>query len=207
MNSTQNYFLSKIVPLAQADMKKSGILASLTIAQAIIESGWGNSTLTKKGNALFGIKAGQSWKGKRLSCNTWEVYDGTRVDIVDSFRAYNSWGESVADHSNFLRGVRIGNKLRYQAVIGEKDYKKACRAIQSAGYATAPNYADSLIKVIEDYNLYQYDKVGYCDTIKRAKAKGILSGEQFWQEVLDGKRKPTSQDIKNLIDNAVKAAR
>ena len=78
---TNAEFIEKVAALAVADWKKTGvILPSVTIAQAILESGWGNSALTVKGNALFGIKAGNSWKGKRMSCRTWEIYDGKRVD-------------------------------------------------------------------------------------------------------------------------------
>lgn len=170
-----NEFIAKVAPMAQKAMAFSGVLASLTIAQAILESGWGESGLTKKGNALFGIKASSSWKGKRLNCKTFEFYSGNRVDIVDAFRAYDSWQESVNDHSNFVCGVRLGNNsLRYQAVIGEKDYKKACHAIHKAGYATAPNYATSLIKIIEDYKLYQYDNV---DMTQQPQAYYIWCGK------------------------------
>jgi hypothetical protein len=152
MTTAQKNFIDRVGKMAQADMARSGILASLSVAQAIIESGWGNSGLTRSGNALFGIKAGTSWKGPRLSCKTFEYYDGKRTDITDAFRAYGSWEESVADHSAFLRGLG-----RYKAVVGEKDYKKACRAIHAAGYATAPNYADALISLIEQYGLTKWD--------------------------------------------------
>ena len=91
-------FIERVGALAAADMKKSGVLASLTIAQAILESGWGKSGLTVKANALFGIKAGKSWKGKVYSAQTQECYDGaTFTTITALFRAYDSWAESVAD--------------------------------------------------------------------------------------------------------------
>ena len=128
MTNDQKNFIEKVGALAVADAQKSGVLPSLIIAQAIIESDWGRSGLTKKGNALFGIKAGSSWKGARLNCKTFEYYSGKRTDIADCFRAYGSWEESVADHGAFLRGLS-----RYKAVIGEKDYKKACHAIKAAG--------------------------------------------------------------------------
>ena len=143
--------------MAQSDWKKNGIiLPSVTIAQAILESGWGRSTLTVKGNALFGIKAGSGWKGKRLSLKTWEVYDGKRTDIIDAFRAYDSWEESVADHSAFL-----GSLARYRNIVGNTDPEKVCRLLQQDGYATAPNYADSLIGLIGQYDLGQYDLTQY----------------------------------------------
>lgn len=149
-------FIERVGALAVADMKKSGVLASLTIAQAILESGWGKSGLTVKANALFGIKAGTSWKGKVYSAQTQECFDGaTFTTITALFRAYESWAESVADHSALLTGA-----ARYKAVIGERDYKTACRAIHAAGYATDPQYADKLIQIIESYSLTAYDGAG-----------------------------------------------
>ena len=150
---TRDDFIEKVGALAVADYPKSRVLPSLTIAQAILESGWGKSGLTVNANALFGIKAGKDWKGKRVNCKTFEYYDGERVDIVDCFRAYDSWTESVADHGAFLAGLS-----RYKAVIGEQDYRKACQAIQAAGYATAPNYAEVLTGLIEQYGLVRFDK-------------------------------------------------
>ena len=149
----QRKFLAMVGPLAQADMQKSGILASLTIAQAILESGWGASELATKANALFGIKADARWSGKAYSKDTKECYDGaTYTTITALFRAYDSWAESVADHSAFL----LANK-RYAAVVGERDYKVACKAIKAAGYATDPGYPQKLIGLIEKYGLTVYD--------------------------------------------------
>lgn len=149
----QKEFIEKLGPLAAKEMKKSGILASLTIAQAILESGWGKSGLTVKGNALFGIKATPNWKGKVYSAKTNECYDGkTLTTITAAFRAYGSWEESVADHTAILL------LPRYKALVGEKDYKKACKEIQRAGYATDPGYSGKLISLIETYNLTRFDK-------------------------------------------------
>lgn len=149
----QRKFLAIVGPLAQADMQKSGILASLTIAQAILESGWGTSELATKANALFGIKADARWSGKAYSKDTKECYDGATYTTINAlFRAYDSWAESVADHSAFL----LANK-RYAAVVGERDYKAACKAIKAAGYATDPGYPQKLIGLIEKYGLTVYD--------------------------------------------------
>lgn len=154
MTTEQKNFIKKVGALASADMKKSGVLASLTVAQAILESAWGKSELAAGGNALFGIKATKSWKGKVYCKDTKECYDG--VNLVDvknaAFRAYDSWEESVEDHSAFLKA----NK-RYKEVVGETDYKKACEAIKAAGYATDPDYVEKLVKLIEDYELTEFD--------------------------------------------------
>lgn len=142
----QKEFLSRIIPLAKADMKKTKILASLTIAQAILESGWGTSALARKSNNLFGIK------GNGKNYKTFEYINGKRVDIVDSFKVYPDWETSVTDHSGLF--LRLS---RYQNLIGEKDYRKACRKVYEDGYATAPNYTEALIKIIEQYKLYEHD--------------------------------------------------
>ena len=153
LTPSQKSFIDKVGALATADMKKSGVLASLTMAQAILESGWGASALTANANALFGIKADSRWSGRVYSIGTQECYDGTHfVNEVALFRAYDSWEHSVSDHSAFLRA-----NSRYAAVVGEKDYKKVCTAIHKAGYATDPGYADKLIKLIESYGLMSYD--------------------------------------------------
>ena len=168
---TNSEFIARVAFLAQEEWKKNGIiLPSVTVAQAILESGWGRSTLTVKGNALFGIKAGAGWKGKRLSLKTWEVYDGKRRDITDAFRAYGCWEESVADHSAFL-----GSLSRYRDIVGNTDPEKVCRLLQKAGYATAPDYADVLIGLIKQFDLTQYD----CFT-------GWRQQGGFWQYHRDG---------------------
>ncbi|PZO93944.1 MAG: lysin [Streptococcus pyogenes] len=126
------------------------ILPSLTAAQAILESGWGKYA---PHNALFGIKADASWTGKSFNTKTQEEYQpGVVTDIVDRFRAYDSWDESILDHGKFLN-----DNPRYQEVTGETDYKKACHAIKDAGYATASGYAELLIQLIEENDLQSWD--------------------------------------------------
>jgi len=149
----QKNFIATVGAMASADMQKSGVLASLTIAQAILESGWGTSALAVNANALFGIKADSRWNGRVYSKSTLECYDGVNfTSEVALFRAYDSWQHSVNDHSAFLLAGS-----RYKDVIGERNYKKACTAIHRAGYATDPGYADKLINLIEKYSLTDYD--------------------------------------------------
>lgn len=155
--SKQSKFIMKIGSMAQKDMAQNNVLASLTIAQAILESNWGESGLTKAANNLFGIKG--KYKNQGHISKTFEFYNGKRVEIDAEFRKYPSWQESLNDHSEFIKSVKDGKRSRYAKVIGEKDYKKACKYIQEAGYATAPTYADVLIKLIEDFNLNEFDKI------------------------------------------------
>lgn len=144
-------FLDKIKQGCLDGWTKYKILPSLTAAQAILESGWGKYA---PHNALFGIKADSSWTGKSFNTKTQEEYQPDVVtDIVDRFRAYDSWTDSIVDHGKFLN-----ENPRYHAVIGETDYKKACHAIKDAGYATANGYAELLIQLIEENDLQKWDE-------------------------------------------------
>lgn len=165
LTKAQKKFIDKIGKLANADMKKTGVLASVTVAQAIIESAWGTSTLAKKAKNLFGMKAniGGSWKsewdGKKYKVKTQEYLNGRYVTITDSFRKYKTIQQSVSDHSAYLLGSEIRKGvLRYAGIKGCKSYEKTAKIIKKGGYATAPNYVDALVNVIEKYNLDQFDQ-------------------------------------------------
>lgn len=149
----QKAFINKIGPMASADMAASGILASLTIAQAILESGWGKSGLTTAANNLFGIKG--TYNGQGYTCKTQE-WDGSKYVTVDAtFRKYPSWAESLADHSALF------NRLdRYKNLRGLTDYKLACRYVREDGYATDPNYTAKLVSLVETYDLTIWDGTG-----------------------------------------------
>ncbi|MEC1744094.1 glucosaminidase domain-containing protein [Schinkia azotoformans] len=149
-------FIDEIAPHAQRIAKKFNILASLIIAQAIHESNWGKSGLAEKGKNLFGIKG--NYKGQSITMLTLEVYNGKSLKVNAAFRKYPSWYESLYDLANlYINGVSW-DRNKYKKIIGETDYKRACTAVQAAGYATDPNYATKLIKTIESNNLTQYDQ-------------------------------------------------
>lgn len=148
---TNNEFLAYIKPLCIADHKKTGILASMTGAQAIIESNWGRSGLSVKGNNLFGMKG--SYQGQSVTMRTKEVINGFSYITIDAkFRKYPSFKESIEDHGRLLSSA-----ARYKNLVNCKDYRTACKLIQKDGYATSPTYADTLIKTIEKYHLYEWD--------------------------------------------------
>ncbi|QUL57696.1 glucosaminidase domain-containing protein [Paenibacillus tritici] len=152
----ESEFISKMVTFAVSDMQRSRIPASLTIAQAAQESGWGTSGLTVKANNLFGIKG--SGPAGSLPFRTTEYRNGQAVQVSALFRAYNNWGESVADHSALItEGVSWNRKL-YSKAIGV-DGHTAAREMAAAGYATDPDYAAKLIQIMNSYNLTQYDEV------------------------------------------------
>ncbi len=140
-------YIKTFKELAIAEMKRSGIPASITMAQACIESGDGNSRLAKKANNHFGIKCHNDWNGKEIH------HDDDKKN--ECFRKYTSVYESFRDHSNYLL-----SKSRYEFLfeLDPLDYKAWARGLKKAGYATDPSYAGALIGVIEEYKLYTLDQ-------------------------------------------------
>lgn len=155
-----NEFLEKIKDGAMSAQKRYGVLASLTMAQAVLETGWGKASV---GNNIFGIKADASWNGPTTEASTQEWYGGKYVTINAGFRSYPSIAASVEDHAKFL-----AENSRYRNIIGCTDFKKACENIQADGYATDPDYAEKLISIIVANGLTQYDAPApvWCDTTK-----------------------------------------
>lgn len=150
MGYTAESFLKVLKPYVLEDMKKTGILASLTAAQAFIESNKGNSGLTQKANNLFGIKG--SYNGQSVVMKTTEYVNGIPIRVDAYFRKYPSWLESIADHSRLFN-----QNKRYANLRGCTDYRQACINVQKDGYATSPTYANTLIKTIEAHELYEWD--------------------------------------------------
>ena len=145
-------FILSIMPGAIKAYEEYGVLPSLTLAQAILESRWGKSKLAANNNNLFGIKAGNDWQGDTVNYKTGEQRsDGSRYTINADFRSYDNVADSITDHAKLL------TKERYKKVLSAKDYKEACYAVREAGYATSLNYAKNLINVIETYGLNQWD--------------------------------------------------
>lgn len=142
-------FINYLAPYAD-QIKEQGVLPSVAIAQAIIESRSGQSGLALNDNNLFGIKG--TYNGYGASYQTKEYYGGQYVTVQSTFRSYPSWEASILDHAKFLN-----DNSRYHAVIGETDYHKFTKGLQNAGYATSPTYAQTLDNVIEAYGLYQFD--------------------------------------------------
>lgn len=153
---SQNEFIEKVSKGAISTYKKYKVLPSISIAQAILESGWGDSGLTQKANNLFGIKAIGGWTGKYVVMMTTEWYGGTSVQLEQPFRAYDSWDGSIEDHAVFLvENSRYGEAGFFSA----SDYRGQAIALQAAGYATDPQYAQGLCDMVQMYGLDKYDKV------------------------------------------------
>lgn len=149
-------FIKEISPAAQNVQRSYGIRASLIMAQAILESNFGQSDLASKYNNLFGVKAGTT--DKNIKLETKEYIDGKWITIKDDFAWYDSWSDSIIAHAKLMREGVDWDKNLYEDVIAADNYKDAAKSIQEAGYATDPTYADKLIEVIEQYKLYEYDR-------------------------------------------------
>ncbi|BDR86151.1 glycoside hydrolase family 73 protein [Clostridium tetani] len=149
-------FINSVKDGAIASMKKYKVLASITIAQAILESGWGKSKLTQECKNLFGVKAIGGWRGCKKSYPTYEYYSGKKVLINDYFRVYNSYSESIEDHALFLVN---NSRYKQHGFFNAKDYIGQANALQRAGYATSPIYEQQLISLIKQYNLNKYDDI------------------------------------------------
>lgn len=163
---TQSEVVKKVGPLFTADQKKSGILASVSMAQFILESAYGQSELGQKANNFFGMKkslsgnawAGSAWDGKSTySKQTKEYENGRYVTVVAKFRKYPDIETSIADHSAYLNGAMNGKRKRYSGLKGCKDHRKAAQIIKNGGYATSPDYVAKLCSVIKDWDLAKYD--------------------------------------------------
>lgn len=146
-----NKFVETIAPFVMLESTLSHILPSVTLSQAIIESKHGESGLTKKANNLFGIKG--SYRGQSVTMMTTEYIGGYYVKVPAKFRKYPNWWESISDHSYLLVSAK-----RYANIPGCDDHIKTCQNLQADGYATAPDYAHTLISYINKYDLTRFDK-------------------------------------------------
>ncbi len=144
---TRQEYISQWQVLAIEEMNRSGIPASITMAQGVLESGDGNSELSKKSNNHFGIKCKKSWKGKKV------YYDDDAKN--ECFRKYKTVEDSYIDHTNFLM-----DNQRYGSLFQLKhtNYKGWAKGLKKAGYATAHDYDKRLIKIVEENKLYRLDK-------------------------------------------------
>nr|NLI51580.1 hypothetical protein [Propionibacterium sp.] len=151
---TRQAFISRVAPAALASQQRTGVPASVTIAQAILESGWGQSQLTRRANNYFGIKCTAKASPTQRGCvalSTAEYVRGRRVTVVARFRAYANAQGSFEDHARLLAS-------RYRSAMAVTHHPETfARRLQSAGYATDPRYATRLIALMRQYRLDRYD--------------------------------------------------
>jgi len=146
-------FIQTLAPPAQEAQEEYGTRASLLIAQAALESNWGDSDLSRETNNYFGIKdanAGEEYATRE--------YNSEWTTVNASFKRYDSLAASVADYANLIKNGTSWDQDFYQPVLEANDYTEAAEAVQAAGYATDPDYADKLIQIIEQYQLYELDE-------------------------------------------------
>ncbi|MBS5821772.1 MAG: glycoside hydrolase family 73 protein [Enterococcus gilvus] len=155
-NLSRQEFVEKLAPHAKELQQGYGVLPSIILGQAILESNWGQSQLASEYKNLFGIKA--SGNQPKISLETKEYMNEQWITIQGDFKVYSTWEESLDDHTMlFVNGTNWNPQL-YAGVLTATDYKQAAQALQTAGYATDPDYANKIISVIETYNLDRYDR-------------------------------------------------
>jgi LysM repeat protein len=157
---TAEQYIAQFKDAAISDMKKSGVPASITMAQGMFESDYGNSSLAKVAKNHFGVKCHKDWGG-----DTYYMDDDAPNEC---FRKYNSVEESYDDHSNFLR---TRDRYKFLFDLSITDYKGWAKGLKQAGYATNPAYADKLIEIIERYNLQALDEGGTPQPIANVKVE------------------------------------
>lgn len=150
---TNSEFIEQIATYVKKYAYLYGIeVHSPIIAQAILESGWGKSSLASEYHNYFGLKCGGAWKGKSVNMATQEEYTaGVMTDIRDNFRVFDSMEDGVKGYFDFI------NYSRYANLKGVKDPEEYCRRIKADGYATSSRYVDSLLRVIRENNLTRFD--------------------------------------------------
>ena len=183
-DTPQEAYVKKWSKVAVTEMYRSGVPASITLAQGLLESRYGLSPLASKGNNHFGIKCHKDWKGKTMA------YDDDEKG--ECFRVYDSAAESFRDHSDFLR---YRDRYKFLFDLDTKDYKGWAYGLKKAGYATDPNYPTKLIKYIEDYKLYEYDSM----TLADFKARDVKE-----EKVEEQKKAPVAKEEPVKEDKTVK---
>lgn len=179
-------YIEQYKDIAIDEMNQYGIPASIKLAQALLESGNGNSYLAREANNHFGIKCGGVWQGKSV----------TRPDdhVRDCFRVYNDPQQSFRDHSQFLL------RKRYERLftLDKNDYKGWAKGLKEAGYATNPRYPELLIDLIERYQLYQYDRpeISYVNKEKREEKVEDIIHER---EIEEPETAMNTEAIKNAV--------
>lgn len=173
MNKSE--FIPTIAPLVQAENKKRGypLFSSVVIAQAICESGWGQSKIMMKANAIFGIKATSNWKGKVYNANTQECYDGVSyTNITACFRAYNSLAESISDYFDLITKLE-----RYRKATVAETPLECITAIKNGGYATSPTYINTIMSIINSNDLTKYDVNNSNNVDIEQIARDVIAGK------------------------------
>lgn len=149
-------FIAKIGPIAKEVDKSYDLLPSITIAQACLESDYGQSALSQKYNNLFGVKGTNPNTSAVLV--TKEYVKGKWINVKARFQIYDSYEASIRAHARLFQNGTTWNHKQYKHVLASKNYRDQAKALVTDGYATDPNYATKLTNLIEQYDLEKYDK-------------------------------------------------
>ena len=179
-NCTEEEYIEKVGPFYTKDEQKNGILACVSLAQNLLECGYGKTDLAQKGNNVHGMKcslsgnvwAGTTWDGSSLiEKDSPEVIDGVTVMKRSQFRSYGCLEDSIEDHAAYLLNAANGKKRRYEGLQGEKDYRKAIHIIKSGGYATDPLYEDKVCSLIERWGLERFNAPAGSESVSKPETE------------------------------------
>ncbi len=172
---TNSEFIEQIAKCVKKYAYVYGIeVHSPIIAQAILESGWGKSSLASKYHNYFGLKCGSAWKSKSVNMATKEEYKvGTLTNIRDNFRVYDSMEAGVKGYFDFI------NTSRYSNLKGVKNPEEYVKRIKADGYATSSKYVDNIMRVIRDNKLTRFDGNGDGDMRKEELTGRVLTGKEI----------------------------
>ena len=197
----KNEFIETIAPIIKNEANKRGYkICSVTIAQAILESGYGKSLLASKYHNYFGMKCGKYWKGKSVNLNTKEEYNGKVVNITDNFRVYDNMESGVKGYFDFI------STPRYEKLKKAKHYFEYANFIKECGYATSSSYVTSLTNLVNLYNLT------VCDRKDGLKSSSVVANEVInglWGNGEDRKNKLTEagynyEAIQTIVNKKLK---
>lgn len=182
---TREEYIDTYKHIAIEHMERYGIPASITLAQGILESASGNSTLAREANNHFGIKCHTDWKGGRT------FHDDDKPK--ECFRVYESAEQSFEDHAEFLSNHR---NRRYDSlfVYSHEDYRSWARGLKAAGYATAPDYAERLVHIIEENRLYLLDREGG-ESLYADAEQAIFTDEEIVRDVQHNSGSGNSDEV------------
>jgi LysM repeat protein len=181
---TQLAYIERYKEIAVREMERVGVPASIKLAQGLLESDSGQSTLARRANNHFGMKCGSNWQGETIYKED-DDYDDQGQLIKSCFRGYRNGEASYVAHSEFLRDPRKAFRYGFLFRLDPTDYQRWAYGLKQAGYATSPTYPEKLISLIERYQLYQYDNVLFVDN-------GNPPGEEPFPPTTGGDPPPTT---------------
>ncbi|MEM9260580.1 MAG: glucosaminidase domain-containing protein, partial [Bacteroidota bacterium] len=206
-SESQLNYIERYKDIAVREMERTGVPASIKLAQGLLESNAGQSTLARRANNHFGMKCGSNWQGDTFFKED-DDYDANGQLIKSCFRSYRNGQASFIAHSEFLRDPRKAFRYGFLFRLDPKDYRRWAYGLKQAGYATSPTYPEKLLSLIDRYELYRYDNETAIDITAPAEvlATGILNNNDVKYvvvsegETLDDIARRADISVRSLID-------